>query len=257
MSTKHLFLGNIEKFKGQGLVAFIDILGFSSEIESNWDNTEDNPLDKLLELKKHLPIHTDKDLTKVDTKNNERTYMCRVQTISDSIVVSFGFDEKVIYGDMILGTIVFFETVSVIWRNSLESGFTVRGAVDYGSIYWDEKEIIGPAFINAYKLEMNYAKTSRIIVSSVFNRNLKKIFEQATTFWNDAILKILRKDIDGYIVINPHSLYTDEKDKKHVISLINKLRANATSINKEKYSPLLAALDTQKYNITKDDLGQY
>jgi hypothetical protein len=252
-----MILGNVEKFKGKGLVAFIDILGFSKEIETKWDDKEDNPLDKLLELKKHLPIHTDKDLKDVENKNISRVYMCRVQTISDSVVVSFGFDENVLYGDMIMGTIAFFDIISVIWRKSLEAGFTVRGAADFGSIYWDEKEIIGPAFINAYKLEMNNAKSSRIIISSTFNRNLKKMFEQATTFWNDEILKILRKDNDGYIVTNPHKLYDTEEDKQHVIKLLINLRDKASLLNKEKYSPILAALNTDKYNLTKEDLGQY
>jgi hypothetical protein len=252
-----MILGNIDKFNGQGLVAFIDILGFSKEIEHKWGDKEDNPLEKLLELKNHLPIHLDKDIEKLDPKSMTRTYMCRVQTISDSVVVSFGFNEKVIYGDIILGTISFFDTISVIWRNTLEAGFTVRGAVDYGPIYWDEKEIIGPAFLNAYKLELNYAKTSRIIVSSVFNRNLAKIFAQAKTFWNDEILKVLRKDNDGYIISNPHKLYSDEEDKKHVINILQNLRDKATLLNKEKYAPILAALSAEKYNLTKDDLGQY
>lgn len=252
-----MILGNIEKFNGQGLVAFIDILGFSKEIEDNWGDKTNNPLDKLLQLKSNLPIHSNKDIEKIAPKSMTRTYMCRVQTISDSIVVSFGFNENPIYGDIILGTIAFFDTISVIWRNTLEAGFTVRGAVDYGSIYWDDKEIIGPAFLNAYKLEMNFAKTSRIIVSSVFNRNLAKIFSQATTFWNDKILKVLRKDNDGYIITNPHKLYSGEEDKRHVLGLLEGLRDKAKLLNKEKYAPILAALNAEEYNLKKEDLGQY
>ncbi len=252
-----MIIGNIEKFKGQGLVAFIDILGFAKEIETKWDVIVDNPLDKLLELKQNLPILTDEDQKATNVNTSLRSYVCRVQSISDSIVVSFGFNDNVIYGDVILGTLAFFETISAIWRNSLEVGFTVRGSVDWGAIYWDEKEIIGPAFVNAYKLESTYAKTSRIVISSVFNRHLKKIYEQQTTFWNEQILKILRKDIDGYLITNPHTLYSDDDDKKYLVEIIEKMRDKANIANKEKYSPLLAALSLDKYNLKKEDLGLY
>jgi hypothetical protein len=253
-----MILGNIEKFNGDGLVGFIDILGYSKEIEEKWNNKDDNPLYKLLELKKHLPIYSNKGLEKNDIKSKAiRRYICRVQTISDSIFVSFGFNKKVIYGDIILGTIAFFNTIAGIWRNAIEVGFTIRGAVDFGPVYWDKKEIIGPSFLKVYKLEQNYAKTSRIILSSVFNKNIKNIFEKASTFWNDEILKILRKDNDGYLILNPHKLYNDEKDKIHLIKSLQNLKEKARLLDKEKYVPLLTALNAVKYNLSEEDLGQY
>lgn len=45
-------LGNIDNHKGEGLVAFIDILGFSEEILSNWNDPKNDPLKKILNLKK-------------------------------------------------------------------------------------------------------------------------------------------------------------------------------------------------------------
>jgi hypothetical protein len=94
-----MVLGNIDNFKGTGLVAFIDILGFAKEIEEKWDNSEDNPLQKLLTLKEKLPKITN-DLFKEDDRNSKSKLLpCRVQTISDSIVVSFGFDNPLIHGE--------------------------------------------------------------------------------------------------------------------------------------------------------------
>lgn len=252
-----MVLGHADKFKGEGLVAFIDILGFSKEIEERWDSKENNPLEKLLELKDNLPIVSNEDLSDDSKPKGSRQYICRVQTVSDSIIVSFGFEENIIYGDIILGTLAFFSTISIIWTNALIAGFTVRGAADMGQIYWDEKEIIGPTFINAYKLESSYAKTSRIIISSKLNRNLKNIFQQGKTFWNDEILKILRKDIDGYIILNPHNLYSGEIEKEEIIGIIEILKNQATNTNKEKYVPLLAALNTEKYNLKEEYLGNY
>jgi hypothetical protein len=253
-----MILGNIEKFNGQGLVAFIDILGFSKEIIDNWGHSENNPLEKILELKENLPFHSNEELVKSDSEiKGKRIYPCRVQTISDSVVVSFGFDEKPVYGDVFLATISFFETISVIWRNAIEAGFTVRGAADWGPIFWNEKEIIGPSFINAYSLEQNQAKSSRIILSSSLNRNIAKVFNEVQTFWNGEILKILRKDNDGYIVMNPHMLYSDEEDKQHVLIRLQNLRDAAKLLNKEKYTPILAILNAEKYSLKKEELGQY
>lgn len=193
-------------------------------------------------------------------KSFERIYKCRIQTISDSIVVSFGFNNNnLVYGDLVLGTITFFETIAVIWRNSLESGYTIRGAVDWGEIYWDSKEIIGPAFITAYKLESTQAKSSRVIISSSFNRELANIAKQYKTFWNDFILDCVYKDIDGYLILNPHKLYDPDRknDKNKIIEILHDLQNKAKNLNKEKYNPILAAMESPKINITNSDFGKY
>ena len=255
-----MILGNIKEFKGSGLVAFLDILGFSNEILNKWNDKEENPLEKLLELKDHLPVHSNAKLDKYeadDENKRKRLYPCRVQSISDSIVVSFGFNDNLIYGDVILGTISFFDTISVIWRNTLEAGFTIRGAADWGDIFWNDKEIVGPAFINVYNAELKTAKSSRIIINTSLNRNLAKVFSEGKTFWNDEILKILTKDTDGYLILNPHTLYENDDDKIHLIETIKKLRDNANGMNKEKYSSLLANLSTKNMNLNRKELGKY
>ncbi|NVK44341.1 MAG: hypothetical protein HWE39_24160 [Oceanospirillaceae bacterium] len=257
-----MILGNIKEHKGSGLVAFLDILGFSNEILNKWNDKLENPLDKLLELKDHLPVHSDDEMDKYEAdKENKakRLYPCRVQSISDSIIVSFGFDDKPIYGDVILGTISFFDTISVIWRNAIEAGFTIRGAADWGDIFWNDKEIIGPAFIQVYNAEIKIAKSSRVIINSSLNRNLKKVFSEGKTFWNDEILKIVSKDIDGFLTLNPHTLYErdNEEDKAHLMEKIKTLRDTASGMNKEKYTSLLANLNSKQKKLDSSDLGNY
>jgi hypothetical protein len=253
-----MIVGNMEKFKGKGVVAFLDILGFSREIVSNWDREVDNPLDKVLELKKNIPTYPVEEYRKnQDEITSRRTYICRVQTISDSVVVSFGFDNNPKMGDIILGMICFFDAIAVIWRNTLEAGFTIRGAAAFGPIYWNEKEIIGPAFIDAYEGERAYAKTSRVIMCSSLNAYLKSTRGQGTTMWNSMMLRTLAKDIDGYVIVNPHKLYSDQEDKRHVIDIIIKLRDTAKGQQREKYAPLLACLDHEPAYVEATDLGNY
>lgn len=71
-------LGRIEKYKGQGLVAFLDILGFSKEIVSNWNDEINNPLGKILKFKEEVAKFV-QDENKPNTNNSEafRRYECR------------------------------------------------------------------------------------------------------------------------------------------------------------------------------------
>ncbi|MBS1914832.1 MAG: hypothetical protein JST87_01075 [Bacteroidetes bacterium] len=251
-----MVLGNIDNFKGTGLVAFIDILGFAKEIEEKWDNLEDNPLQKLLSLKEKLPKITNEVFNESDRNSKTKLFPCRVQTISDSIIVSFGFDDPLIHGDLILATMAFLYTISDIWTRAIELGFTVRGAADIGQIFWDSKEIIGPSFLNVYQLEQKYVKTSRILISSSLNKTLAEYFGKGLTRLDENILKMLRKDIDGYIIFNPHSLYSDQ-NKQDIIGKLQNMQNKSKGLEKEKYTPLLAILTSNDSILKKSELGKY
>lgn len=148
-------IGNSKKFKGKGYVCFIDVLGFSNEILRNWNNLEVNPLEKILSIKRELPILLDED---DDGREEHRSYRCRIQTVSDSVTICFGHKDHLIMGDIVLGLQAVLANISYVWTTFIEAGYTIRGAIDFGDIYWDENELIGPAFINAYQLESEVAK---------------------------------------------------------------------------------------------------
>lgn len=251
-----MVLGNIDNFNGKGLVAFIDLLGFAKEIEEKWDNPEDSPLEKLLTLKQKLPKITEASFNESHQISKSRLYPCRVQTISDSIIVSFGFSEPLIHSDVILATMAFLDKISDIWKWAIELGFTVRGGADIGKIFWNEKEIIGPSFLHAYRLETIYAKTSRILISSELNRTLAAYFNIGSTPWDDNVLKMLIKDIDGYIIFNPHTLYSGY-NKRDLITKLQKLQTKSIGLEKEKYTPLLAILDSDNKPLKRSELGHY
>lgn len=97
-----MILGNNKKFKGVGYVCFIDVLGFSNDILRNWKNVESNPLEKILSIKKDMPGFSDIEEDD-DGLESHRTYVCRVNTISDSVTICFGYNENIIIGDLVLG----------------------------------------------------------------------------------------------------------------------------------------------------------
>ncbi len=138
-----------------------------------------------------------------------------------------------------------------IWTTFIHNGYTIRGAIDYGDIYWDENELIGPSLINAYRLESEVAKTSRVVVSSNLNKVLKDLISIKRSTMIDHLMRKFRKDIDGYIIVDPKILYESDKEKKSLIDCLKKMRhAVPIGIVREKYSPLISMLD----NIAKEDL---
>ncbi len=167
-------LGNVEHFKGSGYVCFLDILGFSQDILANWKAVESNPLEKLLAIKAALPV-LDAEDEELPPESSVRSYVCRVNTVSDSITIAFGLEPKLIIGDMALGLEALVANIREVWRAAIERGYTLRGAIDFGDIYWDQNELIGPAFINAYRLESEVARVSRVVISSKLNKVLSDL----------------------------------------------------------------------------------
>ncbi len=235
--------GNVKKHKGVGYVCYLDILGFSVDILNNWNNSNVNPLQTILNIKKNLPIINPHE-TSLNIKNEEkREYVSRVSSISDSITVSFGLDENHILGDRLLGLISIMVNIKHIWSGLIMKGYTVRGAIDYGDIYWDEIEIIGPAFINAYRLESNVTKTSRVVISSDLNAVIKELSERLGSEIQSIFLNHFMKDIDGYITFNPDLLYDSEIEREKLIENLKKQRSKVKDkIIKEKYTPLINIL---------------
>ena len=85
-----MILGNNKKFKGVGYVCFIDVLGFSNDILKNWENAESNPLEKILSIKKDMPGFSDVG-DDDDDRETFRTYVCRVNKISEELSISVIF----------------------------------------------------------------------------------------------------------------------------------------------------------------------
>jgi|GEM_PF-2446161 len=251
--------GNIDEFKGRGYVSFLDILGFSEEIINSWDTGTPTPLEKILEFKRRINPPGEGIPLLPDAKG-VRHYICRTHSISDSIVISHGLSEPYIIGDMGLGISSLISNIRLIWSYAISLGYTIRGAIDYGHIYWNRTEIIGPSFIKAYSLESNVAKVSRVIISSDFNKLLAGLFKQSKGFMSHQAHYFL-KDLDGYVVINPHVLYDDDDERLEIISSLETMkRMQKNFLIREKYTPLLNILKDKELKFKKIDsidLGNY
>ena len=253
-----MIFDNTKNFKGVGYVCFIDVLGFSNDILKNWKRKTSNPLEKILTVKKKIPgfTHFGED---VDSSSLGSSYTCRVNTISDSFTVCFGFKDNPGLFDLAFGLDVILNNLLYVWSTFISKGYTIRGAIDYGDIYWDENELIGPAFIRAYHFESEVAKTSRVVVSSNLNKVLNDLFSNQRSTFIDRLLRKFRKDIDGYIIVDPMTLYKSPMEQKFLIEHLKKMRDDAPiGIAREKYNPLISMLgDNAKEALKIEDIGNY
>lgn len=272
-----MVLGSGDKeFCGIGIVCYIDILGFSNDILRNWRNKENNPLKKILNIKKGIPVYVPReDASAICISIN---YIPKIFTVSDSIVIGFGLEENYRTTDLISGFESILITLIHIWKNVIDYGYTIRGAIEFGEIYWNRNEIIGPAFIGAYKLESEVSRTSRIIISSNFNKKLK---EDMIPYYGSNLtlspIKYFHKNIDGYIAINPkllidieipilthpnlfrENLFEYEEKKKCLLEKITRIKNNAPEgIIREKYNSLIYKIKlNEEILLINDDFGNY
>src|ERR1019366_3283485 len=72
--------------------------------------------------------------------------------------------------------------VQTAWATAIREGYTIRGAIELGQIYWSGSETIGPPFAASYWLESNIARTSRVIFGPLF---LQNVLECMNDDWSD------------------------------------------------------------------------
>ena len=128
------------------IVAFVDILGFSTMIE---DSKADTPLRR--KIKRAMEIIR----RAADSEYEDK----KVSTFSDSAVISYRLQSRsslfyllmdVIHLQLELGTL----------------GIMIRGGIAIGDCFHDGKIIFGPAMNEAYRLESKVAQWPRVVITS-------------------------------------------------------------------------------------------
>lgn len=251
--------GYIEKYSGNAIVCFLDVLGFSRDVYENWDKEKNNPLDKLLNIKKIIlePDNSNGLTLKMD-KLKEINYLCDIKTVSDSIIISHVIAKDSTIADVFFGMNSTIVNIAKVWGVALESGYSIRGGVDFGKVYWDKNEIIGPSFINAYNLENNVAKSSRVVFSDDFAMNLYKVTTKIGHA-SEMLFKMLSIDKDGQLVLNPNSIYDDTEGRDYYLNIIQNLKKNQNEYIRKKYDDIENYLSSNEEmsKITNTQLKEY
>jgi hypothetical protein len=183
--------GNIYKDnKGSGLMrksfcAYLDILGFSEKVVSN----------DIKYFNKYLSV-LEKELKYVDKRHELSAFELKIFT--DNFVFGHPWYDE--YGEVELANI--FDVLAHIQFNFLLSDIFIRGAVSMSELYMDENIVLGPAIIDAYKLETEKAVYPRIILSN----EVIEVVKGHTRYYSEPKDSPQNReyliDIDGHYFIN-------------------------------------------------------
>jgi len=236
-------------FKGNAIVAYVDLLGFSQEIKDKWNDMSYDPLKRMMEIKAFIELAKNGSIYHTFFDYDEQTILGKTKypdviTISDSFIFIKIMEEE---DDLnfILGLLAVTGSIIELWRIAKEKGFTIRGGVDFGELFYTSSEVIGPAFIDAYNLESKAADVSRIIYS---NKICKMIYDKQSNLHpslKDYLMRYFKKDIDDYIILNPLIPFGYSSDANLDIALydFNDLMNNVNNHNaRNKYVNIVEQL---------------
>lgn len=236
--------------QGERIIAFVDLLGFSEEIKNKWLETGvDSPLYKVMRIKtasllaKRTAVtmkYFDKQDLSVAKLLVEIDYP-DIITISDSFVIIQ--EVKGISALEKLGSLLtVMSTIMEIWRFAVEIGYTIRGAISIGDVFYTSTEIIGSGFIEVYELESRKAEISRIILSEKIKTLIDQNIDSLHPIMQLYFYNMLYKDIDGFLCINPVRTFNDGGYERYLSIL--KAVANSMSNHKakQKYYDLIERL---------------
>lgn len=155
------------------LVAFIDILGFSSLIKESEKDVE--KLDKicktLIYLKTHEApsgwnlrnIEIEEDAQRKGVENFRIADKIQCTCFSDSIIVSVNL-ENIEMNEAVSSLVA---NLAFIGAYLLAEGILIRGGMTYGNLIHSDKGIVlGQALLDAYKTENDIARCPRILLST-------------------------------------------------------------------------------------------
>ena len=202
-------LGCPPEFWGTAIVCFLDMLGFSPFVFQEFSRKSDEAIQGFLNIRNH-PFIESKGKESVrygwyDTSDTlpdhlqDAFYRPVVHTASDSVILSAALPRKISSADFVLAFLCLNVHISWIVKQSLDQGFALRGGIELGEAYWNERDIIGPALINAYRIESKIAKHVRIL----YGPDILKAALDAQKSIELDLFNGMWMDLDGLIMLKP------------------------------------------------------
>lgn len=195
----------VTPYRGEAVVAFLDILGYGAFIESNWGP---DGADAVIKLVRGINEFGGSSVTNVIREGKQAAHGLHVAVISDSIVVcspTSGVAEEVPW--LPLSARMVMSHTAYIWAHLLANGLTLRGGIELGEVYWDDVVTTGPALIQAYRLESGRARSSRVVLGPglVGSYAARVLDHWAYTEFGmrHSVLESTAEDDDGLLTLDP------------------------------------------------------
>lgn len=225
------------------VIAFLDILGFKEIVRNNG-------LDEIKSLFQVVfgsddarsIFHLSAEIKDDDKRNyNAVLEQIEIRVISDSIIISVPNNSNEALAVVV--DVCYYLQCELL---SLENPVYLRGAIDIGDLYFDERLVFGKGLIDAYLAQEHYAIYPRIIFT-------EKVKEDQLLSFGEENSKVL-KDDDSYYYIDyirhyisattTDELHADSKYQKFKKSISNNLYHYSDPRIREKYLWLEKQLDT-------------
>ena len=123
-----------EEYRGCGLVAYFDLLGFSQVVMEEWAgdlDDETHPLQRLLRIRQGEGIATEGIVIQYADQDRFKT---RVFSISDSFALVIEVPGTRSW-DFSLAFLAIANNARFVTQAALDEGFIVRGAIEFGDMY--------------------------------------------------------------------------------------------------------------------------
>ena len=172
-------------------VAFIDILGFAALVQQSEENSK--TLSLLRNCLRACGAFPQSGLKGVTDGSRVRNIEFRTQQFSDSIVI-YCKEDPADLSQM-------FFMIRYLQDRLWEKEICLRGAITIGDMYWPtagENIVLGPAMIEAYKLESGSATYPRILISQSLCDYIDQEKPSAGDYLTDAseLANAIRTDFD-------------------------------------------------------------
>ena len=205
-----------------------DLLGFSRDVEEHWGHGADSPAVRLLRIKEAVAKAAGFRFgAYIDGKQADYLYSALTRTLSDSFVLAVAIPENCDQFETFVALASLETQIRISTTVALGEGYVCRGAIEFGSMAWNESEFIGPCFNAAYRLESKLASSSRIIYGPSLLRFMLNNFKQFEGLGYRHELIVCG---DGLIARTPAGLFNALKPQPtddEVLQRVRGLRANA------------------------------
>ncbi|MCK4814783.1 hypothetical protein KA005_03355 [bacterium] len=185
------------------VVAFIDILGYSDQIDRCGSFDEEKELFgrlyyALSKWKHHLdPSQSQKKLDESNFDKNTGKSVLWFRAFTDNIVVGYPITsiDKIELEDI-------FRRLSFFQLLMAAEGFFFRGAISIGALYMDDIMVFGNGLVEAYKAEAKLARDPRIILTDSVLEVVKAQLNNDVNRLEIPHTMSLLRDADGQIFLN-------------------------------------------------------
>lgn len=197
-------IGAPEHYDGEAVVGYLRIVGFVNAVLNDWSASDNHPVDRLLGIRDSVMD----DGVKIGWFNygprgelkKSPGIVTRRHILFDSVVVSVALGRNSDARNVGLSILAMAFQLGALQKAATEYGLAISGGVEVGDVHWSAGEIVGPALIDAIRIQTKFTNGIRCLVGPRALRSLQRAMEYpGYPYWK----RLIATFEDGLIGIRP------------------------------------------------------